>query len=98
MTSAEIWIGTSKGIDIFDPLSQRFLHVSDQIFGSHRIFDFCELPDGKMLVATEQMGIAVLDVNRKLFEASTQVPCSFIKQGFGDYSLSGNSIRCLLLD
>ena len=93
-----IWIGTSRGIDIFDPLSQRFLHVSDQIFGSHRIFDFCELPDGKMLVATEQMGIAVLDVNRKLFEASTQVPCSFIKQGFGDYSLSGNSIRCLLLD
>lgn len=93
-----IWIGTSRGIDIFDPLSQRFLHVSDQIFGSHRIFDFCELPDGKMLVATEQMGIAVLDVNRKLFEASTQVPCSFINQGIGDYNLSGNSIRCMLLD
>ena len=93
-----IWIGTSGGIDIYDPISQRFLHIADQAVRNHRIYDFLELPDGRMMVATEQMGIAVLDVNRKLFSASTQVPCSFISEGFGDYNLSGNSIRCLMLD
>lgn len=50
-----IWIGTNVGIDIYDPLSQRFLHVADQTIKNHRIFDFCELPDGNMLVATEQI-------------------------------------------
>lgn len=93
-----IWIGTNVGIDIYDPLSQRFLHVADQTIKNHRIFDFCELPDGNMLVATEQMGIAVLDVANKSFTASTQILCSFISEGFSDFNLTGNSVRSLLLD
>lgn len=86
------------GIDIYDSLSQRFLHVADQTIKNHRIFDFCELPDGNMLVATEQMGIAVLDVANKSFTASTQISCSFISEGFSDFNLTGNSVRSLLLD
>lgn len=93
-----IWIGTNVGIDIYDPLSQRFLHVADQTIKNHSIFDFCELPDGNMLVATEQMGIAVLDVANKSFTASTQISCSFISEGFSDFNLTGNSVRSLLLD
>lgn len=93
-----IWIGTNVGIDIYDPLSQRFLHVADQTIKNHRIFDFCELPDGNMLVATEQMGIAVLDVANKSFTASTLISCSFISEGFSDFNLTGNSVRSLLLD
>lgn len=93
-----IWVGTSRGIDIYDPLSRRFLHVADQTVKNHRIYDFCELPDGTMCVATEQMGIAMLDANKKLFAASTQIPCTFINEGFGSHNLSGNSIRCLQLD
>lgn len=93
-----IWIGTNMGIDIYDPLSQRFLHVADQTIKNHRIFDFCELPNGNMLVATEQMGIAVLDVANKSFTASTQISCSFISEGFSDFNLTGNSVRSLLLD
>lgn len=93
-----IWIGTNVGIDIYDSLSQRFLHVADQTIKNHRIFDFCELPDGNMLVATEQMGIAVLDVANKSFTASTQISCSFISEGFSDFNLTGNSVRSLLLD
>ncbi len=86
------------GIDIYDPLSQHFLHVADQTIKNHRIFDFCELPDGNMLVATEQMGIAVLDVANRSFAASIQIPCSFISEGLGDFNLTGNSVRSLLLD
>lgn len=86
------------GIDIYDPLSQRFLHVADQTIKNHRIFDFCELPNGNMLVATEQMGIAVLDVANKSFTASTQIPCSFISEGLEEFNLTGNSVRSLLLD
>ena len=93
-----IWIGTNMGIDIYDPLSQRFLHVADQTIKNHRIFDFCELPNGNMLVATEQMGIAVLDVANKSFTASTQIPCSFISEGLEEFNLTGNSVRSLLLD
>ena len=93
-----IWVGTSRGIDIYDPLRQKFLHVAEDAVRSHRIYDFCELPNGKMMVATEQLGIVVLDLNRKLFAASTQLPCSFISEGLGEYNLSGNSIRCLALD
>lgn len=93
-----IWIGTNMGIDIYDPLSQRFLHVADQTIKNLRIFDFCELPNGNMLVATEQMGIAVLDVANKSFTASTQIPCSFISEGLEEFNLTGNSVRSLLLD
>lgn len=51
-----------------------------------------------MLVATEQMGIAVLDVANKSFTASTQIPCSFISEGLEEFNLTGNSVRSLLLD
>ena len=93
-----IWIGTNVGIDIYDPLSQHFLHVADQTVKNHRIYDFCELPNGNMLAATELVGIAVLDIANKSFAASTQIPCSFISEGWGDFNLTGNSVRSLLLD
>lgn len=93
-----IWVGTSAGVDIFDPINQRFIHVAEEQIQHHRVFDFCEMPDGRMFVATEQKGIAILDLRHKLFPASYQVPCSFIREGDGERNLSGNSIRCLLLD
>ena len=96
--SGLIWVGTSAGVDIYAPLEQRFIHVAEEQIQHHRVFDFCEMADGRMFVATEQKGIAVLDMRRKLFPASSQVPCSFIQEGDGDGCLSGNSIRTLILD
>lgn len=93
-----VWVGTSMGVDIFDPLNQRFLHVASSAIHGHRVYDFCELPNGKMMVATEQQGLAVLDLGSKPFAASSQMACSFIKEGNGEYNLSGNSIRCLAID
>ena len=93
-----IWVGTSAGVDIYDALNQRFIHVAEEQIQHHQVFDFCEMPDGRMFVATEQKGIAILDVAHKLFPASNQVPCSFIQEGDGENCLSGNSIRCLMLD
>lgn len=93
-----IWVGTNSGVDVFDQLNQRFVHVDVDEFQHHRVFDFCELKDGTMLVATEQKGIAVLDIPHKSFSASQNVPCYFLTEGDGESALSGKSVRCLLRD
>ncbi len=93
-----IWVGTEYGVDVFDPLNQRFVHVAEGEIQHHSVFDFCELQDGTMLVATEQKGIAVLDVPHKTFSANKNIPCSFLTEGNSENNLSGNSLRCLLRD
>ncbi len=93
-----IWIGTAKGLDIFDQMNQRFIHVAENELGGVRIYDIRQLSDGNIWVATEAKGVAVINMNSKPFDASTHYACSILQEGDTEYNLAGNSVRCLLED
>ena len=93
-----VWIGTAKGLDIFDQVNQRFIHVAENELKGFRIYDIRQLSDGNIWVATESKGVAVVNLNRKPFDASHHYPCTFLQEGDTEYNLAGNSVRCLLED
>ena len=93
-----IWIGTSKGLDIFDAMNQRFIHVAKDVLNGVRIYDIKQLSDGNIWVATESKGIAIIELNKKPFNANLHYTCTFLQEGNTEYSLAGNSVRCLWED
>lgn len=93
-----IWVGTSNGIDIFDHVNQKFIHVAQQELQNHKIYDIQQFSDGKIWAATEMNGVIIIDSNKKLYGACQSYPYVTIKEGSTEYSLTGNSVRCLLQD
>ena len=94
-----IWIGTSNGIDIFDHVNLRFIHIAPKELQGHRIYDIKQLSDGRIWAATEMNGITIIDINKKLYGgASADYPYTTIKEGFAKNCLTGNSVRCILED
>lgn len=93
-----IWIGTSRGLDIFDQMNQRFIHVAEDVLKGFRIYDIKQLSDGNIYIATEAKGIAIIELNKKPFSASKHFTCTVLQEGKTKYNLSGNSVRCLLED
>ena len=91
-SNGRIWVGTDKGLDLFDPKTGQFRHFSDDKRLNCRIFDIKELADGQIWVATELSGIAVID------QTSGVPQLSFITESNDNRQLSGNSIRRLYED
>jgi len=93
-----IWIGTARGLDIFDQVNQRFIHVAEDVLKGFRIYDIKQLSDGNIWTATESKGIAIIELNKKPFNASLHYACTFLQEGETEYNLAGNSVRCLMED
>lgn len=93
-----IWIGTAEGLDIFDQVNQRFVHVAKDVLNGFRIYDIKQFSDGNIWVATEAKGIAVIGLNQRPFNVSLHYTCTFLHEGDTEYDLAGNSVRCLLED
>lgn len=91
-SNGRIWVGTDKGLDLYDPQSEKFSHFSDNRRLNCRIFDIKELADGQIWIATELSGIAVID------QKSGKPQLSFITEGNSNRQLSGNSIRHIFQD
>ena len=92
-----IWIGTDNGLDLYDPLNNNFIHFVDNERLNRRIFDIKQF-DQNLWLATEQGGIAIIDLSRRLFSPDNQPTISYITEGDHSDNLSGNSIRCLMRD
>lgn len=93
-----VWIGTSQGLDIFDPMNQHFIHVANDVLRGFRIYDIKQLSDGNIWLATEAKGIAVIPLRGKPFNASLHYAPEFLQEGDTEHNLAGNSVRCLLED
>lgn len=98
--SDRIWVGTERGLDMFDPDTGRFLHLTDNGRLARRIFDISELSDGCLWVATELGGVAVIDCYTLNItpDGMLHAPVEYITKGYGDNHISGNSVRCLIED
>ena len=74
-SSGNIWIGTSSGLSFVDPRGEAFsflsndLHDSDKII-HNRITGIEELPNKKLMLATDGAGIDIYDPSTRKFEYS----------------------------
>lgn len=91
-SNGNIWVGTDKGLCWYDPQTGHFTPLTDNGRLSRRIFDIKEMSDGRLWVATEQAGVAIID--RK--GATPQY--TYITEGSSQQDLSGNSVRQIFED
>lgn len=97
--SGNIWIGTDRGVVLFNPEAESFIPFDDKANSiSHRVYDIRQLDDNRLWIAMEFGGIAVVDLSQQLFRSSDQIHALSIREGDDEYGLSNSSIRCLLQD
>ena len=97
--SGNIWIGTDRGMVLFNPEAESFIPFDDRTNSiSHRVYDIRQLDDNRLWIAMEFGGIAVVDLSQQLFRSSDQIHALSIREGDDEYGLSNSSIRCLLQD
>lgn len=92
-----IWVGTSKGLALFNPESENFIRFNPAGALSHRVFDIRQF-DEKLWVAMEFGGIAIMDLAQRLFLLPEQTLFHFVRAGDDGYSLSNSSVRCIFQD
>ncbi len=93
-----IWVGTDHGLDLFDIAAGRFTHIAADRLSHSRIYDIRQLSDGRILVATEMYGIAVISPHSLILDRNSAKSCITIGVGDTDENLTGNSVRTLTQD
>ena len=94
--SGNIWIGTDKGLALYNPQSDDFMAFNHPQEGiPNRVYDIQQLDDHRLWIATEFGGIAILDISQHFFHSAT---FQFIREGNDEYGLSNSSIRCIFQD
>ena len=97
--SGNIWLGTDRGLALFNPEAENFIHFHHSEDGvPHTVFDIRQFDGNKLWIAMEFGGIAILDLTQRMFLSPDQVRFQYIKEGDGEYSLSNSNVRCLFQD
>ena len=98
--AGRIWVGTNNGLDLFNPNDGSFTHFTDNGRMRHRIFDISEMPDGRLWVATEFGGVAIINYYMLGFTDGGQLvaPVEYITKGHDNSHISGSSVRCMVAD
>lgn len=93
-----IWVGTDKGLDLFDPLQGKFRHIADPRGTTHPVFQIKQMADGRLWLATELGGVVIIDIRQLLGQSFGNFKFDYISEGEGDGCLGGSSVRCMLED
>ena len=93
-----IWVGTNKGLALFNPESENFIQFNSDGNLSHYIYDIRQLDGNKLWIAMEFGGIAIMDLSQRLFLLPEQTQFHYIREGDDGYSLSNSSARCIFQD
>lgn len=97
--SGNIWVGTNKGLALFNPEAENFIRFrNDDESSSHTIYDIRQFDGNKLWIAIEFGGIAILDLTKQMFRSSDGTRFYYIKEGDDEYSLSNSTVRCLFRD
>lgn len=98
--AGRVWVGTDNGLDLFNPADGSFTRFNDGARLGHRVLDIREMSDGRLWVAVEFGGIAVIDCYTLSIglDGCLSAPVEFIAKGQGDSHISGSSVRCMLED
>lgn len=93
-----IWVGTSRGLVLFDPETGTFTPPPDETgLLSSRIFDIRHFDDNKLWIATELNGVLVLDLNRYPLKTDGGLVYR-IAEGYNKYSVSNSTVRSIFQD
>lgn len=95
--NGNIWVGTNKGLNLFDRSKGEFVHYIDGGKLSRTIFDIKQVSDGKLWICTEQGGVAIMKPGLTLGLPSS-ASFQYLNEGYYDNDLSGNTIRCVVED
>lgn len=93
-----IWVGTNRGLALFNPESENFIPFNSDKNLLHYIYDIRQLDENKLWVAMEFGGIAIMDLTQRLFLLPEQSRFHYIKEGDDGYSLSNPSVKCIFQD
>lgn len=93
-----IWIGTNKGLALFNPESENFIRFNSDGNLSHYVYDIRQLDGNRLWIAMEFGGIAIMDLSQRLFLLPEQTRLHYIREGDDGYSLSNSSTRCIFQD
>ena len=97
--NGNIWVGTGKGLALFNPEAEKFIRFNDKDKNlSHRIHDIKQLNDNQLWIAMEFGGIAIMDLSQHMFHAPDHSNLTIIKEENNEYGLSKATIRCLFQD
>lgn len=92
-----VWVGTDKGLDLYNPDTKRFSHFYDEGKLARKIYDIKLMGDGRLWVATEFGGIAILENPNEAVKGEKAI-FTYLKTGKGNSGISANSVRCLVED
>lgn len=93
-----VWVGTNKGLDLFDPLRGSFTHFTDNGRLNSTVFCIHELSDGRLLIGTEQNGLVTMTLNAPFYGSSANASFFYLTEGDPSFGLSGKSVRSIRED
>lgn len=96
-----IWVGTNKGLALFDPLKEtfhRFKHEkgNPNTLAGDNIMQIIESPDNILWISSDIGGISKLDLNKFSNPATGEV--AFTQLTKENYTLSSNNTRRVAID
>lgn len=89
-----IWVGTDRGLDLFDLQTGRFTHFTDNGKLLCRIFDIREMADHQLWIGTELNGIAVLNLDR-INTSEGAAPVHYVMPNKANGLFNAWSVRCI---
>ena len=94
--NGNIWIGTGKGLALFNPEAGKFIRFNDKEQSlSYRIHTIRQLNGNQLWIGMEFGGIVIMDLSQHMFHSPQQCQLTVIKN---DRGLSQLSIRSLFQD
>ncbi len=98
-----IWMGTNRGLALFNPRTEEFLVFKHEPGNPHsliadHIYDIKEMGDGTLWIASDIGGISILDLYHISFVSPETVQFKNIAATGDENGLSSGNIRSLLQD
>lgn len=94
--NGNIWVGTGKGLALFNPETEKFIRFNDKNQNlSYRIHTIRQLNGNQLWIGMEFGGIVIMDLSQHIFHSPEQCQLTVIKN---DRGLSQLSIRGLFQD
>jgi len=98
-----IWVGTNKGLALFDPISEKFTVIQNvpgnpNTLSNNRIQCIKELGNDKLWIGTNQGGINILDLRQAMFLNPKNITFQHIEANDDMSGLSNISVKCIFQD
>ena len=93
-----IWVGTDKGLALFNSETDHFTVLGNNDLLSSPIFDIRQMNDNKLWVTTEFNGIFIIDLKQHFFKSTDKIDLQHITAGYNKYSLSNQTVRSIFQD